>query len=105
MSDNVDELFSIAEELVKKSKRVMKVVYQLAFIVTSDSPDAKKAQELLDKMVEEGLVTKRQVWKAIDDVARWRDRVLDRLMNNDDYGSSRRRRDEEYNPDEVEQHG
>jgi len=31
--------------------------------------------------------------------------VLDRLMNNDDYGSSRRRRDEEYNPDEVEQHG
>lgn len=101
MSSNVDEIFSIAEELVKKSKRVMKIVYQLAFIVTSDSPDAKKAEELLNRMIDEGLITQRQKWKAIDDVQRWRERVLDRLMSSDDY----RRRDESYNPDEVSEGG
>jgi len=81
----VEDIFSRAEELVKKSKQVMKVLYQLAFIATSESPDAAKAEELINKMIEMGLITERQKWKAYDDVVRWRKRVLDRLLTDYDY--------------------
>jgi len=82
---SAEDIFAKAEELVKKSKQVMKVLYQLAFIATSESPDAPEAERLMNRMIELGLITERQKWKAIDDVQRWRRRVLDRLLTDYDY--------------------
>ena len=75
-----EDLFKRAQELVRKVKNTMRVVYQLAFIVTSEAPEAKEAEALLNKMVEEGMITEAQKWKAIEDTIRWRKRVLDRVF-------------------------
>ena len=76
-----EDLMTEAQKLVKRVKNTMKVVYQLAFIVTSEAPEKDDAYKLLKKMVDEGIITEAQMYKALNDVERWRKRFLDRTFD------------------------
>ena len=73
------DLLREIQKLIDSQKMYMKVLYQLAFILTSDSPESSKAKELINKMKELGLVSEIQIQKAIEDVKRFRDKVLDKV--------------------------
>jgi len=75
------KIMNEARKLVRLSKRKMKILYQLVFIETSGSPDSKKAHELIEKMIQQGLITEAQYMKAIDDVERWRRKILDKIFH------------------------
>ncbi|MEM2449052.1 MAG: hypothetical protein QXT14_08920 [Candidatus Bathyarchaeia archaeon] len=75
------EFLEKANRLIETQKYFMRLLYQLVFILTSDSPASKEAKELIEKMKEMGLVTDIQIGKAIEDVKRFRERVLDRVFN------------------------
>ena len=68
-----------AKRLIEESKTIMKTLYQLCFIATSENPKNKEAMELIRKMKEKGLVSEEEVRKALIDVKRWRELVLDRV--------------------------
>jgi hypothetical protein len=72
-------LLSKAEEFIDAQKTYMRILYQLAFILTSDSPKSKEAKELIDKMKELGLVSEIQIQKAIEDTKRFREKILDKI--------------------------
>ena len=69
------DIVNHAEMLVDLAKRIDRLVYQLAFVATSQGPLADIAGRLLDTMAQQGLVTKGYVAKAIEDVRRWRERL------------------------------
>lgn len=96
MSDEKEilDLYERARTLVRRVKNTMRLVYQLAFIVTSEAPESKEAEKLLRELVERGIITEAQMWKAISDVERWRKRVLDKIFYDDYeyYERVRRRR-------------
>lgn len=74
------DLVKEARNFVKEVRKMQKLVYQLAFIATSeDEEQASRAHEMLKKLVDEGLVTERMVLKALDDVRRYRTYVLDKV--------------------------
>ena len=75
-----EDIYHEAKRLVKRSKKVMRLLYQLAFIESSGSPDSDKAHELIEEMIKKGLITRAQYYKALDDVERWRKRVLDKMF-------------------------
>jgi len=68
-----------AKKLIAEAKEIMKVLYQLCFIATSENPLREKAEKLIREMVERGLVSETEVAKAKMDVRRWRDLVLDKI--------------------------
>lgn len=74
-----DPTLERARQLVKEAKEVMKILYQLCFIATSDNPLNEDAKELIKEMIEKGYVSEDEVRKAISDVKRWRDLVLDKM--------------------------
>jgi ribosomal 50S subunit-associated protein YjgA (DUF615 family) len=74
----VNEILEEAKALVKEAKEIMSTLYKLAFVATSNSPQSQRAWELIQEMVQRGLVYEKQVEKAFKDVERWRKRVLDR---------------------------
>lgn len=74
-----DELFVKAKMLVKNSKKIMRLLYQLCFIETSMSPKSHEAHKLIEEMIEKGLITKAQYQKALEDVERWREKILDKV--------------------------
>ena len=71
--------FKEIDEIVKKAKDVMKRLYQLCFIATSENPLKEEAERLIEKMIEKGYVTRSEVLKAMEDVQRWRRLFLDKL--------------------------
>lgn len=73
------EILRRAEKLVEDTKKVMKILYQLSFIATSDNPNRLEAMELIQQMIEMGLVSEEEAHKAMMDVKRWRDLVLDKI--------------------------
>jgi hypothetical protein len=73
------DLLGKAEEFIDAQKMYMRILYQLAFILTSDSPASKEAKELINKMKELGLVSEIQIGKAIEDVKRFREKILDKI--------------------------
>jgi hypothetical protein len=73
------DLLGKAEEFIDTQKMYMRILYQLAFILTSDSPASKEAKELINKMKELGLVSEIQIGKAIEDVKRFREKILDKI--------------------------
>jgi ribosomal 50S subunit-associated protein YjgA (DUF615 family) len=75
---SVNEILEEARALVKEAKEIMSTLYKLAFVATSNSPQSQKAWELIQEMMNAGLVYEKQVEKAFKDVERWRKRVLDR---------------------------
>ena len=79
-NDKVEEVLQKAIRLIDRNKRIMRILYQLAFIVTSYSPDSNEARQILEEMKELGLVTQAEIDKAIEDVQRWRDLVLDKAF-------------------------
>jgi ribosomal 50S subunit-associated protein YjgA (DUF615 family) len=74
----VEEILEEARALVKETKEIMSVLYKLAFVATSNSPQSQRAWELIRDMINAGLVFEKQVEKAFKDVERWRKHVLDR---------------------------
>jgi ribosomal 50S subunit-associated protein YjgA (DUF615 family) len=74
----IGEILEEAKALVKEAKEIMSTLYKLAFVATSNSPQSQRAWELIQEMVQAGLVYEKQVEKAFKDVERWRKRVLDR---------------------------
>jgi transcription initiation factor IIE alpha subunit len=73
-----EEIIEEAKALVKETKEVMSTLYKLAFVATSNSPQSQRAWELIQDMMQAGLVYEKQVEKAFKDVERWRKQVLDR---------------------------
>jgi len=69
---SIRELIEKARRLVEEEKRIMKTLYQLAFIATSNSPRAEEAVRLIQEMMAKGLVSPKQAAKALEDVRRWR---------------------------------
>ena len=67
------------KQFIKETKNIQKLVYQLAFIYTSENPNREKAKQYLDELKEHGLTTESEIQKALRDVQRWRNRVLDKL--------------------------
>ncbi|MEM4451455.1 MAG: hypothetical protein QW182_04530 [Thermosphaera sp.] len=79
------ELIKEAEKFIKEVRRIQKMVYQLAFIATSeDEEQASKAHEMLKKLVDDGIVSERMVMKALEDVRRYRLYVLDRVKRREE---------------------
>jgi ribosomal 50S subunit-associated protein YjgA (DUF615 family) len=74
----VGEILEEAKALVKEAKEIMSTLYKLAFVATSNSPQSQRAWELIQEMMQTGLVYEKQVEKAFKDVERWRKRVLDK---------------------------
>jgi ribosomal 50S subunit-associated protein YjgA (DUF615 family) len=75
---SVDEILEEARALVKETKEIMSTLYKLAFVATSNSPQSQRAWELIQDMMDAGLVYEKQVEKAFKDVERWRKHVLDK---------------------------
>ncbi len=63
-----------AEQVVRKAKKLMRIVYQLAFVALSDTPYSGEAVRLLAKFVERGIITSAQLSKVLNDVQRWKER-------------------------------
>ena len=82
--DDVNELYRKARELIRSVKDTQHLLYQLCFIATSRNPKSSDALLLLDKMVKLGLISEEEKVKALQDVARWRDRILDRVIRGDE---------------------
>ena len=72
------ELFERARAIIEDVKHVQKLLYQLAFIMTSDNPRAKEAEELIQLLIKKGLISESEARKALNDVVRWRAKILDR---------------------------
>lgn len=68
----LEEIMRRAKELIKLEKEVTKLLYQLAFIYTNESPRKEEALRLMQRLAEMGLVSPKQITKAINDVKRWR---------------------------------
>lgn len=68
----VDDLLEELEKFIKRTKKVHKLLYQLAFIATGEGKERDVALEYLREMVEHGLITPRQMKKAIEDAKRYR---------------------------------
>ncbi|MEM1925379.1 MAG: hypothetical protein QXK88_10630 [Desulfurococcaceae archaeon] len=80
-----EDLIKEAEKFIKEVRKIQKMVYQLAFIATSeDDEQASKAHEMLKKLVDDGIVSERMVMKALEDVRRYRLYVLDRVKRREE---------------------
>ena len=75
---SIIELFNRARAIIEEVKHVQKTLYQLAFVATSDNPKAKEAEELINELVKRGLISESEARKALNDVVRWRSRILDK---------------------------
>lgn len=83
MADNTagfSELLERARQLIERNKQLMRLIYQLAFIATSASPDAEEAEKILKEMIKRGVITEKQYYKALADVERYREYFLDRTV-------------------------
>ena len=72
------DLFDRARKVIEEVKHIQKILYQLAFVATSDNPKAKEAEEIINKLIEKGVVSDAEAKKALNDVTRWRMRILDK---------------------------
>jgi NCAIR mutase (PurE)-related protein len=72
-NSEVVEIEELAKQVIKKAKERSKMLYRLAFIATSDLPEAEEARMLLAKMVSLGMFSQRTVNKAIENVQKWRE--------------------------------
>lgn len=72
------EIFIKAKKLIDEVKQIQSTLYQLVFIMTSENPKSSKAKEIVDELVNMGLVSESEVRKAINDIERWREKILDR---------------------------
>jgi hypothetical protein len=68
----IREIEKRANEIVKKAKQKSKLIYQLAFIATSELPESEEAYKMLLEMVKMGMLSEKSLKKVIDQVTRWR---------------------------------
>ena len=71
-SGRVNDVLRRARNLVKESKTIDKLVYQLAFIYVRMGPRADEAWMILKEMRSLGLISEEYLRKVLDDVRRWR---------------------------------
>lgn len=71
-----------ARRIVRKAKRLQKTLYQLAFISVSDNPYSEEAYNMLLEFVKQGVISKRQLDKIIEDVKRWKEIRYREKMDN-----------------------
>ena len=57
---------------MKKAKQKSKLIYQLAFVATSDLPESEEAYKTLLEMVKTGMLSEKSLKKIIDQVTRWK---------------------------------
>lgn len=76
MSETVEK----ADKLIKLVRKRQKILYQLAFISTSLNPASEEAKKILEEMIKEGIVSYKEVNKALEDVKKWRERFLDHVF-------------------------
>jgi len=72
-SSEVMEVEEIARQVIKKAKERSKMLYRLAFIATSDLPEAEEARMILARMVSLGMFSQKTVNRAIENVQKWRE--------------------------------
>jgi hypothetical protein len=66
------ELEKRASEIVKIAKKKSKLIYQLAFVATSELPESDEAYKILLEMIKMGMISEKTLKKVIDQVSRWR---------------------------------
>jgi hypothetical protein len=66
------EIEKRANEIVKRAKQKSKLIYQLAFVATSDLPESEEAYRVMLEMVKMGILSEKTLKKVIDQVTRWR---------------------------------
>ncbi|MEM3414872.1 MAG: hypothetical protein QXP36_03750 [Conexivisphaerales archaeon] len=66
------EIEKRANEIVKRAKQKSKLIYQLAFVATSDLPESEEAYRMLLEMVKTGMLSEKSLKKIIDQVTRWK---------------------------------
>jgi hypothetical protein len=69
----VVEVEELAKQVIKRAKERSKMLYRLAFIATSDLPEAEEARMLLAKMVSLGMFSQKTVNRAIENVQKWKE--------------------------------
>jgi len=69
----VIEVEELAKQVIKRAKERSKMLYRLAFIATSDLPEAEEARMLLARMVSLGMFSQKTVSRAIENVQKWRE--------------------------------
>jgi len=77
-NESILDLLDRAKRVIEEVKHIQKLLYQLAFVVTSDNPKAKEAEEIINELIRRGLVSEEEAKKALNDVTRWRMRILDK---------------------------
>jgi len=70
--NKLKELEKRASEIVKIAKKKSKLIYQLAFVATSELPESDEAYKILLEMVKMGMLSEKTLKKVIDQVSRWR---------------------------------
>jgi hypothetical protein len=66
------EIEKRANEIIKRAKQKSKLIYQLAFIATSDLPESEEAYRIMLEMVKMGMLSEKSLKKVIDQVTRWK---------------------------------
>lgn len=69
---SIEDLLNEVSSFVATVKRIHRLVYQLAFVITSDGPGKEEAIQYIERLIEAGLVSPRFYQKALNDVKRWR---------------------------------
>ncbi len=93
--DAVDsDVYREARRLVRMVRGIQRTLYQLAYIYTSNAPQANEAYRLMEQMVKEGLITRAQMEKAINDAMRFRE-LQDRRLGYYEYYPRRGARSED----------
>jgi len=70
--ESIENLLNEITSFVSYVKRIHRLVYQLAFIITSNGPGKEQAIEMANRLMEAGLVSPSFFQKALNDVKRWR---------------------------------
>lgn len=83
-----NDVYRDARRLVRMVRGIQRTLYQLAYIYTSNAPQADEAYKLMEQMIKEGLITRAQMEKAINDAMRFRE-LQDRKLGYYEYYPSR----------------
>ena len=89
-----NDVYREARKLVRMVRGIQRTLYQLAYIYTSNAPQADEAYRLMEQMVKEGLITRAQMEKAINDAMRFRE-LQDRKLGYYEYYPRRGRENED----------
>lgn len=75
IGDETANLLLQANELIYTTKLIDKMAFKLAFIIVNNGVNSDKALQLLQEMVNRGLITEQQVERIMNKVKRYVERL------------------------------